>query len=75
MSDPKAPPRDEFPPEIVRAIRVIHKAVWGGPYVPGEGVMHFAGGPYWNNELLRLADQWERYAKAARIVARELPDA
>lgn len=71
----RQPPRGEFPPEIVRAIRVIHKVVWDASYRPGEGVMHHAGGPHWRNELLRLADQWERYAKAARIVAQELPDA
>jgi hypothetical protein len=36
--------------------------------------MHFAGGPYWRNELLRLADKWEVMARAARRCAEVLPD-
>lgn len=74
-SDVRIPPRDEFPPETVKAIRTIHNVVTGQPYKPGEGFMHWAGGPYWRGELLRLAAQWERYAHAARVCAEELPDA
>lgn len=70
----KEPKREELPPHIVRAARTISRAVWKHPYVPGEGVMHYAGGPYWHDELLRLADQWERWAKAARIAATVLPE-
>lgn len=75
QSTDRQPPRGEFSPETVRAIRTIHSVVAGTPYKPGEGFMHFAGGPYWRGELLRLANQWERYAHAARVCAEELPDA
>lgn len=73
--DPKDPPRGPLSAEIERAARTIHRKVWTDPYRPGEGPMHHAGGPYWRNELLRLADLWERQAKAARICAEALPDA
>lgn len=75
MPDTKAPPRDAFPPNVVRSIRVIHREVWGEPYVAGEGPMHHAGGSYWQKELNRRANEWERMAQAARICAQELPDA
>lgn len=71
----KAPPREVLTPEVERATRLIHRDVWSGPYRPGRGPMHFAGGPYWHNELLRLADKWERMAVAARVCAEALPDA
>lgn len=73
--DPKAPPRGPLPPEVEAAARVIHRDVWSGPYRPGEGPMHYAGGPYWHDELLRQADRWERMAAAARVCAEVLPDA
>jgi hypothetical protein len=73
--DPKAPVRGPLSPEVERAARTVHAHVWTGPYRPGEGPMHYAGGPYWHDELLRLADQWERWAAAARVCAETLPDA
>lgn len=73
--DRKAPPRGALSPEAEAAAHYIHTAVWRQPYRPGEGPMHFAGGPYWRNELLRQADQWERMAAAARVCAEVLPDA
>lgn len=69
------PMRGELPHEVQQAAHCIHTAVWREPYRPGKGPMHYAGGPYWRNELLRQADQWERMAKAARICAEVLPDA
>lgn len=75
MADSKAPPRGEFTPEVAKAIRCIHRPVWGDLYRPGHGVMHHAGGPYWRGELLRLAALWEANAAAARVCAEELPDA
>jgi hypothetical protein len=61
--------------EVERAARTISPALWGGPYRDGEGVMHYATGPYWRNELLDKADDWERLARAARVCAEALPDA
>jgi hypothetical protein len=75
QSGSKEPPRGEFPPEVVAAIRTLHSVVWAGPYEPGSGPMHNAGGPYWRAELLRLARRWDRLADAARVCAQELPDA
>lgn len=72
--DPREPPRGPLPPEILAAARTIHAKVWTDPYRPGEGPMHHAGGPYWRNELLRRADEWERLAAAARICATWLPE-
>jgi hypothetical protein len=74
MSD-KAPPRGPLLPEVEAAARLIHRDVWGEPYRQGRGPMHYAGGPYWRGELLRLADLWEEMAEAARVCARTLPDA
>jgi hypothetical protein len=61
------PPRGELPPDVEKAARNIHRAVWSEDYVKGRGPMHYAGGPYWPDELLRLADCWERMAVGARI--------
>lgn len=74
MSYPKAPPRGDLPPEIREAARTIHREVWTGPYVDGEGPMHYAGGTYWHDQLLRQAARWEHLARAARIAAAWLPD-
>lgn len=71
---PKAPVRGPLPPSVEQAARMIHREVWTGPYKPGEGPMHYAGGPYWGKELRRLADRWVRLAAAARIAAEWLPD-
>jgi hypothetical protein len=71
--DPKAPPRVLLSPEVEQAARTISQYVWGHSYRPGEGVMHFAGGPWWHDELLARAEKWERLAKAARICADALP--
>ena len=60
-------PRGELPPDVEKATRQIHRAVWSEDYVPGRGSMHYATGPYWPDELLRLADLWERQAAAARV--------
>lgn len=68
-------PRGDLPPEVEAAARTISRAVWGNPYKPGEGSMHWAGGPYWGQELRRLANKWERMAVAARVCAGWLPDA
>jgi hypothetical protein len=65
--------RGPLPPEIERAARTIHRVVWKEPYRSGKGPMHYATGPYWGNELRRLANQWERYAAAARVCAEFLP--
>lgn len=73
-NESKEPKRGELPPNVVAAVRTIHRAVWKTPYTPGEGPMHYAGGPYWHDELLRLADRWERMAKAARVAATVLPE-
>lgn len=73
--DPKDPPRGTLNPRVENAARIIHREVWGDPYRPGEGPMHFAGGRYWRNELLRRAERWELMADAARICAEVLPDA
>lgn len=74
QSDPP-PMRGELPHEVQKAAHYISTAVWGEPYRPGKGPMHYAAGPYWRNELLRQANQWERMAKAARVCAEVLPDA
>lgn len=72
---PKAPPRGPLPPDIEKAARALHNGkVWSGPYRPGEGPMHYAGGPYWHDELLRQADEWEALASAARVAAEWLPE-
>jgi hypothetical protein len=72
----KPPPmRGELSPDVQAAARTVHREVWGQPYKPLEGPMHYAGGPYWRNELLRLADKWERMAVAARVCAEVLPNA
>jgi hypothetical protein len=60
-------------PEVERAAWTIHRDVWGCAYEPGRGPMHHAGGSYWHDELLRLADRWERMAAAARVCAEVLP--
>jgi hypothetical protein len=71
---PKAPPRGPLPPGIEAAARKIHRVIWGERYRPGRGPMHHAGGPYWHNELMRQADEWEALAAAARIAASFLPE-
>jgi hypothetical protein len=71
----KTPPRGPLPAHIIKAAQTVSSVVWKQPYVIGEGPMHYAGGPYWHNELLRRADAWERWAKAARLCAEVLPDA
>lgn len=75
MTFDTAPVRGPLPPEVEQAALRISTAVWRQPYRPGEGPMHFAGGPYWRNELLRQADRWERMAADARVCAGVLPDA
>lgn len=72
-ADPLAPPRGPLLTEVEAAARTISPAVWGGPYRPGEGVMHHAGGGYWRSYLLRRAARWEHLAAAARICAAVLP--
>jgi hypothetical protein len=69
------PLRGPLSPEVERAARTIHRAVWKQPYRAGEGPMHYAGGPYWRQYLLDQADRWEHMAKAARVCAEVLPDA
>jgi len=69
------PLRGPFTADVEKAIRTIHGAVWGEPYRPGRGPMHFAGGGYWRHELFCQAATWERMAAAARICAEELPHA
>lgn len=69
----RRPTRGPLPPDVESATRTVHQYVWHGPYVPGEGPMHYAGGPYWRKELLRRADRWERQAAAARICATVFP--
>jgi hypothetical protein len=65
--------RRELPPAVLDAARQIHREVWGGTYREGQGPMHYASGTYWHRELHRLADRWERLAKAARVCASHLP--
>jgi hypothetical protein len=67
------PPRGPLAPDVEKAARMIHCEVWSGPYQPGRGPMHFAGGTYWHDELLRRADKWEAMAVAARVCASTLP--
>jgi hypothetical protein len=74
-SYPKVPPRGPVPDEALPAVRLISDMVWGARYVPGEGPVHHAGGSYWHDRLLHLADQWEKQAAAARVVAALLPAA
>jgi hypothetical protein len=57
---------------VDEAARLISPVVWNQPYKPGEGPLTHARGPYWHEELLRRADQYDRLAEAARIVAVEL---
>lgn len=71
----KTPPRGELPLHIKKAAQLISPTLWGQRYVLGDGPMHHAGGPYWHDELLRRADEWERMAAAARLCAEVLPDA
>lgn len=71
----RQPPRGPLTGDVESAARIIHREVWGEPYRPGEGPMHHAGGPYWHDELLRLARKWEALATAARTCAEALPDA
>lgn len=70
MSEPRGP----LPPDVEKATRRIHRAVWRGSYRAGDGPMHYATGPYWPNELLRLADSWERMAVAARICSAHMAE-
>lgn len=67
------PLRGELPPDVLAATKTIHRELWGEPYVPMRGIMHFAGGSYWHRALLRQADRWERMAAAARVCAEWLP--
>lgn len=75
MSTKPPPARGELSAEVQAAARTIHREVWGESYRPLEGPMHYAGGPYWRDELRRLADKWERMAVAARVCADALPGA
>lgn len=68
MGEPE-PYRDDFPPHVLAAVKTISRPVWGDPYRLGHGPAHWATGPYWPAELLRLAKQWERQAAAARVVS------
>lgn len=67
------PLRGELPREVQIAARLISRDVWGERYRPLKGPMHYAGGPYWRNELLRRAGVWEQMAAAARCCADALP--
>lgn len=69
------PPRGPLPADVEVAARRISPRVWGESYTPGKGTMHHAGGPYWRNQLLTLANRWEKDAEAARKCAEVLPDA
>jgi hypothetical protein len=69
------PPRGELAPEVEAAARAISHEVWGEFYRPGHGPMHHAGGGYWHAELLHRAEEWEHFARAARICADALPTA
>jgi hypothetical protein len=71
--DPLTPPRGPLSPEVEAAARFIHREVWGESYRPGEGPMHYAGGPYWRNWLVAQAGIWEEMARAARTCAEALP--
>ena len=68
MTEP-TPLRIDLPADVLAAVRTISKPVWGTPYRHGRGPAHYASGNYWPDELRRLARQWERWAKAARVVA------
>lgn len=77
MSESPAPqtgPRGKLSAEVEAAARLISRQVWRQPYLPGQGPMHHAFGPYWRRELLQRATQCEQMAEAARICARTLPD-
>lgn len=75
MTREPPPMRGWLTPEVETAARAIHRDVWGESYRALRGPMHYAGGPYWRNELLRRADRWEALAAAARTCAEVLPDA
>jgi hypothetical protein len=62
------------PASVVPAVRRIYRAVWKMTYEAGHGPLHYAGGSYWHDELLKQADRWERLAADARVVAQYLPD-
>jgi hypothetical protein len=66
--------RGPLPPEVEKAARTVSGPAWGNGYYPGEGVMHYGGGPAHARLLRDKAAQWERWAKAARICADYLGD-
>lgn len=69
MSPNPVPLRGTLPEDVLAAVRTISQPVWGEPYQAGRGPAHYASGPYWSTELRRLADEWQRRAAAARVVA------
>lgn len=73
IHSPTPPTRGALCPRVGQAAAIVSPVLWGEAYVEGRGPMHYAGGSYWRDELLRKADQWERMAKAARICAEVMP--
>lgn len=67
-------PRGPLPESVEKAARSVSSDVWGSPYVPGDGVMHYAGGPWWTRELRRRARRWRSLAQAADVCADWLGD-
>lgn len=55
--------------EETEAARLVSPHVWGAPYSPGKGPMHWD----WNRHTIRIltsrAQQWDRLAAAARVCA------
>lgn len=68
------PARGELPPDVEKAARTVARDVWGEPYRPLRGVMHYGTGPAHAVHLRRAADQWESLAAAARVCADYLGD-
>jgi len=51
------------------AAALIHQRLWPVAYSYGRGPVHMARGTYWQDRLRELAAEWERLARAARLVA------
>jgi hypothetical protein len=58
----------QYSPEEIAAARRLR--LTGN--VPGRGAIYFAGGDYWSNELDRRAQEFERDAARARMLAAAL---
>ena len=62
-------PRPTLTRDVLDAARKLSPLLWGGPYKPGRGPIHWATGPWSPKELRRKATEWRRLANAADLIA------